>query len=67
MHLKRKLKMYTMQIQQETIGLVRKKIFFDFFDFRINARGPPKIFNVQFFKILKKKIQKMTLLGPGKC
>ena len=47
--------MYTMQIQQEKIGLVRKKKkFFDFFDFRINARGPPKIFDVQFFKILKK-------------
>ena len=57
-----------MQIQQEKIGLVRmKEFFFDFFDFRINARGPPKIFDVQFFKILKKKIQKMTLLGPGKC
>ena len=35
-----------------------KKIFFDFFPFSPNARGPPKIFDVRFFKFFGKKCQK---------
>ena len=35
-----------------------KKFFFDFFPFSPNARGPPKIFNVQFFKFFGKWCQK---------
>ena len=35
-----------------------KKKFFDFFPFSPNARGPPKIFNIRFFKFFGKKCQK---------
>ena len=35
-----------------------KKFFFDFFPFSPNARGPPKIFEVRFFKFFGKKCQK---------
>ena len=35
-----------------------KKNFFDFFPFSPNARGPPKIFDVRFFKFFGKKCQK---------
>ena len=36
----------------------QKKIFFDFFPFSPNAQGPPKIFDVWFFKFFGKKCQK---------
>ena len=36
----------------------QKKFFFDFFPFLPNARGPPKIFDVRFFKFFGKKCQK---------
>ena len=35
-----------------------KKIFFWFFPFSPNARGPPKIFDVRFFKFFCKKCRK---------
>ena len=37
-------------------------IFFNFFNFSRHARGPPKIFDVQFSKIFKKKFKKWLLL-----
>ena len=39
----------------------KKKFFFQFFDFSPNARGPPKIFDVQFSGSFKKQIQKWLL------
>ena len=39
----------------------KKKFFFQFFDFSPNARGPPKIFDVQFSGNFKKQIQKWLL------
>ena len=36
----------------------QKNFFFDFFPFSPNARGPPKIFEVRFFKFFGKKGQK---------
>ena len=51
-YLKRKLRTYTKQIQPVKVRFSAKKlIFFNFFNFSRHARGPPKIFDVQFSKI----------------
>ena len=48
-----------MQIQLEKVTFLAEKIFFfHFFDFSPKARGPLKIFDVQFSEIFKKNIQK---------
>ena len=61
-YLKRKLRTCTIMIQPEKVGFLEKKeIFFRFFNFSANARGPPKNFDVQFSKIFKKKFQKWLL------
>ena len=36
----------------------KKGIFFNFFNFSRHARGPPKIFDVQFSKNFQKKFKK---------
>ena len=53
-YLKRKLRTYTIKIQPEKVRFLAKKyIFFRFFDFLPNARGPPKIFDAQFSNTFK--------------
>ena len=53
-YLKRKLRTCTIMIQPEKVGFLEKKeIFFRFFNFSANARGPPKNFDVQFSKIFE--------------
>ena len=60
-YLKRKLRTYTKQIQPVKVRFSAKKnIFFNFFNFSRHARGPPKIFDVQFSKNFKKKNPKMA-------
>ena len=62
MYLKRKLRSCTIQIQQEKVRFIAKNYFFSqFFDFSPNAQGPLKIFDVQFPKIFKNKLQKWLL------
>ena len=46
---------------EKEIFLAKKMFFFQFFDFSPNARGPPKIFDVQFSGNFKKQIQKWLL------
>ncbi len=41
--------------------LAQNWIFFQFFNFSPNARGPLKIFDVRFSEIFKKKFQKWLL------
>ena len=61
-YLKRNLRTYTKQIQPEKIRFFAKKgIFFNFFNFSRHARGPPKIFDVQFSKNFQKKFKKWLL------
>ena len=61
-YLKRKLRTCTIKIQPEKVGfLAKNQIFFRFFNFSPNARGPPKIFDVQFCEIFKNKFQKWLL------
>ena len=61
-YLKRKLRTCTIKIQPEKVGfLAKNQIFFRFSNFSPNARGPPKIFDVQFCEILKNKFQKWLL------
>ena len=63
MHLKWKLRTCTIQIELEKIGFVSKKdIFFDFFRFPPNARGPPKIFDVYIFQFFEKQTPKLAFL-----
>ena len=51
MHLRWKLRTYTIQIELEKVEFVSEKInFFEIFWFSPNAQGPPKIFDVQFFE-----------------
>ena len=48
-----------MKIQPEKVIFLTKKLkFFRFFHFSPKARGPLKIFDVQFSEIFKKNIQK---------
>ena len=62
LYLKRKLRTCTMQIQlKKVIFIAKKEIFFRFSDFSPKARGPLKIFDVQFSDIFKKKFQKLVL------
>ena len=61
MHLKWKLRTCTIQIKLEKIGFVSKKnIFFNFFRFSPNARGPPKIFDVYIFQFFEKQTPKLA-------
>ena len=61
-YLKRKLRICTINIQPEKVGFLAKNwIFFRFSNFSPNARGPPKIFDVQFCEIFKNKFQKWLL------
>ena len=61
MHLKRKLRTCTIQIELEKVGFVSKKMKnFKIFRFSPNARGPPKIFNVQFFQFFEKQTPKLA-------
>ena len=50
---------------QKRKNFCKKKIFLKFFWFSRHARGPPEIFDVQFFKNLKTN-PKMALLGSIK-
>ena len=66
MYLKKKLRTCTIQIQPEKIKkIVKNLIFFIFFLFSGHARGPLKVFDIQFFKKNLKNL-KMALLGPTK-
>ena len=57
-YLKRKLRTCTIKIQLESKISHKKIDFLRFFDFSPNARGPLKIFDIQFSEIFKKKILK---------
>ena len=48
---------------QKRKNFCKKKIFLKFFWFSRHARGPPEIFDVQFFKNFQKKIQKWLYWG----
>ena len=62
MYLKRKLRTCTIKIQPEKVIFIQKKIiFFRFFNFLPKAQGPLKIFDAQFPKIFKNKLQKWLL------
>ena len=58
MHLKRKLRTYTIQIELEKIGFISKKKFFSIFsDFRLMLEDPQKFSTSNFFNFLKNKYQ----------
>ena len=64
-YLKRKLRTCTIQIQQEKVQFfTEKNIFFNFFNFRVMVRPGRKFWTPSFLKF-SKKIQEMTLTGPG--
>ena len=53
-------------LEHEKVCFVSERIKdFKIFWFLPNAQGPPKIFDVQFFQILRNK-HKNGFLGPGK-
>ena len=61
MHLKWKLRTCTIQIELEKVGFISKKTKnFKIFRFSPNARGPPKIFDVNFFQFFEKQTPKLA-------
>ena len=61
MHLKWKLRTCTIQIELEKEGFVSKKMkIFKIFLFSPNARGPPKILDVNFFQFFEKQTPKLA-------
>ena len=50
--------MYNADLARKSKISCKKMIFFRFFDFSQKARGPLKIFDVQFSETFKKKFQK---------
>ena len=55
--------MYNVDLAKKVIFIAKQEIFFRFSDFSPKARGPLKIFNVQFSDIFKKKNSKNDFSG----